>query len=45
MIIIISIFIKFYLLMLGMKGATSDFSCIWCNIHIGTTPIIMALKQ
>ncbi|CAB4011198.1 Hypothetical predicted protein, partial [Paramuricea clavata] len=24
---------KFLLLILGMKGATSDFACIWCKIH------------
>ncbi|KAM7429532.1 hypothetical protein ABFA07_019618 [Porites harrisoni] len=24
---------KFLLLVLGMKGATSDFACIWCTCH------------
>ncbi|CAB4013607.1 Hypothetical predicted protein, partial [Paramuricea clavata] len=24
---------KFLLLMMGMKGATSDYACIWCKVH------------
>jgi hypothetical protein len=24
---------KFLLIMLGMKGATSNFACLWCKVH------------
>ena len=27
------IYFQFLVLLLGMKGATSDHACIWCTIH------------